>query len=210
MAPGTKFNIKKGYRENPRPVYFLDDPKGDITFQPDVIPRAEALAIEHGLDRLIDVGCGWADKLAALHERQSEWDLTGVDYGDNLEHCRATYDWGTWEEVDLETPFRLEADGAVIVCSDVIEHLADPTEMLASFRRSEPEFIVFSTPERDVQYGPDHRGPSPNLCHIREWNLGELYGYITASGFHIEEAGLTRGNDKGPALVTSLIIARPA
>lgn len=215
LVLATNFCIKKGYRENPGPVYFLDDPKDDdvvlqpVTFQPDVIPRAEALAIEHGITRLIDVGCGWADKLAALHARQPTWDLTGVDYGDNLKHCRETYDWGTWLEADLEREVIYSANDAIIVCSDVIEHLVDPTTMLASFRRSGARYVVFSTPERDVQYGSDHRGPSSNPCHVREWNLGELVHYLEASGLRVVEAGLTRGSDQSTGLGTSLVVTEP-
>jgi hypothetical protein len=205
-----RFHIKDGYRTNPRPVYFLDDPKGDITFQPDVIPRAEAVADDAGLSRLVDIGCGWADKLALLHDRRPDWDLVGIDYGDNLTHCRDIYPWGSWLEADLETVDHIDAGGAVAVCSDVIEHLADPTAMLAALRWSGAEAVVFSTPERDIQHGPSHRGPSPNVCHIREWNLDELVSYITASGFEVTAAELTRGNDVGPALSTSLVVAVPA
>lgn len=204
-----RFHIKDGYRTNPAPVYFLDDPKGDITFQPDVIPYAEALADDLGLSKMIDVGCGWADKLALLHNRRPDWTLVGVDYGANLDYCRGTHDWGTWLEVDLEHPFDLDADGAVVVCSDVIEHLADPTAMLQAFRTSGAAAVVFSTPERDIQHGVMHMGPSPNLCHIREWNLDELAAYITASGFRVTAAQLTRGNDRGPALSTSLVVGVP-
>lgn len=204
------FCIKKGYRENPGPVYFLDDPKGDITFQPDVIPYAENLAAELGLSKVVDVGCGWADKLALLHDRRPSWELVGVDYGDNLAHCTATYPWGTWIEADLEHPFALDAHGAVVVCSDVIEHLVDPTAMLESLRTSGASAVVFSTPERDVQHGKKHRGPSPNLCHVREWNLAELAEFIGQSGFTVTAAELTRGNDIHPFLSTSLVAAVPA
>lgn len=204
-----RFHIKDGYRTNPIPVYFLDDPKGGITFQPDVIPYAEAIAEGFGITRLIDVGCGWADKLAALHERRPTWDLVGIDYGDNLTYCQQTYDWGTWLEADLESITELDGRDAVIVCSDVIEHLADPTAMLEAFRTSDAAAVVFSTPERDIQHGVTHMGPSPNLCHIREWNLDELQAYIAASGFQVIAAELTRGNDVGPALSTSLVVGIP-
>lgn len=205
-----RFCIKDGYRENPVPVYFLDDPKGDITFQPDVIPYAEQLAAGLGVSRIVDVGCGWADKLALLHDRRPDWKLVGIDYGDNLTHCRNTYPWGEWIEADLETVTKIDARDAVVVCSDVIEHLADPTAMLEALRRSDASAVVFSTPERDVQHGHDHRGPSPNLCHIREWNVDELVAYISGSGFEVTAAELTRGNDIHPFLSTCLVVGVPA
>ena len=204
-----RYCIKDGYRCNPGPVYFLDDPKGEIVFQPDVIPHAEALADERGLTKVIDVGCGWADKLAALHDRRPDWDLVGVDYGDNLEHCRQTYDWGTWLEADLEFRFDLDATDAVVVCSDVIEHLVDPDNLVASLLGSGAAAVVFSTPERDIQHGRKHKGPSPNLCHVREWNLDELGAYLVRSGFTVTESALTRGNNAGDALSTSMVTAQP-
>lgn len=204
------FCIKDGYVENPGPVYFLDDPKGEIIFQPDVIPAAEALAVGLGLRTIVDIGCGWADKLAALHDRRPDWRLIGVDYGANLQHCRDVYPWGEWVDIDLERTFHIDASGAVVVCSDVIEHLVNPTAMLDSLRYSGAATVLFSTPERDVQHGPDHLGPSPNRCHVREWNLDELVAYIASSGFDVVHAGLTRGNNIGPALTTSLVQAVPA
>ena len=203
------FCIKDGYRENPGPRYFLDDPKGNITYQPDVIPHAESIAESLGLSTIVDVGCGWADKLALLHDRRPDWTLIGVDYGDNLTHCINQYPWGTWVEADLEHHVDMNYDDAVVVCSDVIEHLADPGPMLASLRSSGAAAVVFSTPERDIQHGPDHDGPSPNPWHIREWNLSELVAYLEQSGFVIEHAGLARGSDASDALSTSLVVAIP-
>lgn len=205
----TEFCIKDGYRENPGPVYFLDDPKGDITFQPDVIPHAEAIAAERGLSKIIDVGCGWADKLAVLHERRPDWTLVGVDYGANLQHCIDHYPWGRWIEADLEQPLDLDASGAVVVASDVVEHLVDPRILLWSLAKSGAAAVVISTPERDIQHGEAHMGPSPNLCHVREWNLPELVAFVESCGMAVIEDGLTRGNDVGPALSTSLVVAVP-
>lgn len=212
----SPFCIKDGYQENPGPVYFLDDiheREGDeaIVFQPDVLPRSAEVAEENGLTTIIDVGCGQATKLAAIHDEHPAWTLIGIDYGDNLAWCRERYPWGTWVESDLEqatADVAVDASQAVVVASDVIEHLVDPRQMLLTIRKTGAPFVLISTPERDLQFGPDHYGPSPNLCHVREWNRDELAAFLEQQGFKVLEMGLTRSNDQGDAENTILAICQ--
>lgn len=209
------FHIKEGYRENPV-EYFLDnlvETRG-IIFQPDVYTMAEYLAstqvdilFEYGRDpHILDVGCGFADKLAGIQSRHPDWGYTGIDYRTNIDHCRATYEWGRWLDVDLEDVRILDYPGSIIVCSDVIEHLADPRPLLHSLKASEAEMIVLSTPERDLQHGTDHMGPSPNVNHVREWNYEELHAFLEDEGFTIRWHGLTRSSDAGPYCQTQLVV----
>lgn len=207
----SEFCIKDGYVENPGPVYFLDDvttTRGMI-FQPDVLAFAEWIAEMSDITTIIDVGCGWGDKLAAVRERHLDWTFIGIDYGSNIEHCRATYSWGLWDERDLEDVFDLDARAAVIVCSDVIEHLVDPRALTGALRNSGAAAIIISTPERDLEHGLDHNGPSPNPCHVREWNGIELRAFLEAEGLNVRHVGLTRGNDCGSAMATTLVVCQP-
>lgn len=207
------FEIKASYRENPKPCYFLDDVTDvrGIVFQPDVYTFAELLAEVAGLPSIVDVGCGYGGKLAAIHDRHPDWCFLGVDYGANLEHCRALYPWGDWLEQDLEAigGSAIDAHASVLICSDVIEHLADPRPLVAALRGSGAELIVLSTPERDVQYGYDHEGPPPNLCHIREWSAGELKAFLEGEGLRVRHVGLTRGSDQGWPMATTIVVAQP-
>lgn len=215
------YGIKDGYRENPGPVYFTDDveaERGEL-FQPDVYTMAELLVQLCGMDTIVDVGCGQATKLALIRERHAEWRYIGVDYGGNLDVCRARYPWGEWVEHDLEHHIALsglrDVGACVTVCSDVIEHLVDPDPLVRSlwtFAHGHGP-VVLSTPERDVQHGYDHMGPSPNVCHVREWNAQELNAWLVASGHTVAWHGLTRGTDRGWAMATQLLVltkgARP-
>lgn len=218
------YRIRPDYVENPEPVYFLDDPKSTpsgnpVTFQPDVYTMAELLldslmdagdAIVADDPVLLDVGCGWGEKLAEIHERHPHWRIVGMDHGANLAHCEATYPWGQWISIDLDAAetLRFDVDGpAVVVCSDVIEHLADPSRLVRALADAQCAYVVISTPEREVQYGPDHAGPPPNLCHVREWSTAELHAYLTESGLRIRWHGLTRGSDQGWAMATQIVIA---
>lgn len=215
IRAGSDFCIKHGYVENPGPVYFLDDVTTDrgIVFQPDVYTFAGYLASLIGdvfaENHIVDVGCGWGDKLIALAKRDIK--LTGIDYGANIAHCITTYgDIAQWLEHDLEDRIDLAAlRPDVIVCSDVIEHLVDPTNLLASLKASDANAIVLSTPERDLQYGYDHNGPSQNLCHIREWNGAELRALLERAGLTVNHVGLTRSSDQGPYMQTQLVVCTP-
>lgn len=149
------YGIKDGYRENPGPVYFTDNveaERGEL-FQPDVYAMAELLVQLCGMDTIVDVGCGQATKLALIRERHPEWRYIGVDYGGNLDVCRARYPWGEWVEHDLEHHIALsglrDVGACVTVCSDVIEHLVDPDPLVRSlwtFAHGHGP-VVLSTPE---------------------------------------------------------------
>lgn len=208
------FCIKDGYVENTGVCYFVDDATvtRGIVFQPDVYTFAEWVAEMVAADRIIDVGCGWADKLAGIHDRQLErFSYVGIDFGSNIEHCRQAYGWGKWVEADLEAGCDIECiyEPTVIICSDVIEHLADPTSLVRSLATSGADAIIISTPERDVQYGAQHFGPPQNPCHVREWNGAELAAYLTQEGLTVRHVGLTRGNDRGTAMATQLLVCTP-
>lgn len=197
------FEIKTGYTERAEPAYFLDDPKG-VLYQPDVYWYAFGVAVEIRATGVVDVGCGYAPKLAALHDHRPDWRYLGVDHGPNIEHCARAYDWGEWLTVDLDQPHTYDAKGAVIVCADAIEHLVDPAFLLDGIRTSGCVAAVISTPERDLTWGTEHAGPPPNPCHVREWNLPEFGDYLELAGFRIDHLGLTRSDDAGTGEKTIL------
>jgi hypothetical protein len=80
---------------------------------------------------------------------------------------------------------------------------------LRDIAASQARAVVFSTPERDVQHGYDHMGPSPNLCHIREWNAQEFHDYLASVGLNPRHVGLTRGSDMGWAMGTQVAVCTP-
>jgi hypothetical protein len=202
------YAIKDGYQERPRPAYFLDDPR-DVTYQPDVYEFARQLALERGATGIVDIGCGWAAKLATVREQQPDWRFVGVDHGQNLEWCRANHGWGEWVWTDLEQAHEIDARGAVIVSADVIEHLCQPEHHLTAIRESGCAAAVFSTPERDLTWGADHNGPPPNPCHVREWNLEEFGALLRDFDLPPDHLGLTRSDDAGTGEKTILAVVSP-
>lgn len=196
------FFIKAGYTHRSQPDYFEDAVQDGVVWQPDVYAAAACLARRLKCTHLIDIGCGQAGKLAAM---SPEFNIVGVDYGPNLQACRCRYPDAQWFEADLESIVHLPipteiAARSVIICSDVIEHLKDPTDLLRLLRSllNHAPALILSTPERDLCRGEDHSGPPPNRAHVREWNREEMGALLHHHGFTVDFIGLTTRNSETP------------
>jgi len=204
--------LKRGYVAREEPAYF-EDAKAGIIYQPDVYPFAADLAGQMACNKIIDIGCGRAMKLAKLHEQYPERIYVGVDFGENITWCKANYNFGTWVEANLEQSNTVRwkrplVEGSLILCSDVVEHLVNPIPLLQMIRellQQGARVFVLSTPDRDRINGTHHSGPPPNPCHVREWNLEELKILLEFSGFKLIHTGFTRSNDAGAGVNTILI-----
>lgn len=202
-------HLPPGYIRRARPDYFDDLDRG-VVWQPDVYRFARDLAREIGARRVIDVGCGRARKLAALHP---EFEIIGIDYGANLEYCRSVYPWGQWIDADLEAaaPLPLSAAAAataVVVAADVIEHLRHPERLVDALGGllAHASCVVLSTPERVLTHGPDQIGPPPNPAHVQEWSLAELRAFVESRGLIVVYAGITASDSASWQDATSLLV----
>ena len=204
QLPGPYF-IKSGYRHRSDTSYHLESTRGGVVYQPDVYRRTAEIARKVGAHRVVDIGCGDGEKLVALYP---EFEVVGIDYGENLEQCRKQYDVGTWLEHDIESDDPLpvmDLERAVIICADVIEHLVRPEKLLAKLRLALAtcSAVVMSTPERNLTRGVHHTGPPPNPAHVREWTINEFSALLAAEGFH-GRVGLTRSKNNSPLRNTIL------
>ena len=69
--------------------------------------------------------------------------------------------------------------GDIVNCSDVIEHVLDPDELLNNIKKiKNVKYIFISTPDRNLIYS-ERFGPPYNTSHIREWTFEELKSYIS-------------------------------
>ena len=196
------FGLKEGYQSRIEPIYFDDTSTAEetgVVHQQSIYDLAGFLAERDGIKTIIDIGCGSGKKLCALAEKH---DIIGVDFGINLKHCRSAYDFGEWIDWDLEShkvlalpPEKLE--NALIICADVIEHLADPTGLLFNLQRlsNHAALILLSTPERDLVRGTHHMGPPGNRTHVREWSLNELHWLLETASLPITFIGLAENNN---------------
>ena len=165
----NKFCLPPGYRARPVPNYFEDKYTAEtgMVWQPDVYAFAASVARKLGCNRIIDIGCGHGQKLSEL---QGEFETIGVDFGSNLEYCRSHYAKGQWLEADFEKAPALAvhpevASSAVVISSDVIEHMINPAALLAKIKTllEHAVMAIISTPERELTWGSRHNGPPPNV-----------------------------------------------
>ncbi len=215
LSENNQYAIKSGYTHRPAPDYYADNPERHaegVIWQPEVYEIAAGIAAACGCDTILDIGCGTASKLVALHPR---FRIIGVDFGRNLEFCRENYPQGEWLEADLEQIDSLPIDAtklerAVIVCSDVIEHLIDPMPLLRAIRRllRNCSYALISTPDRNLLRGMQDQGPPSNLHHVREWAMPELETLVRSFGIEQKYCGLTLSNNLSEARNTILIVAK--
>jgi SAM-dependent methyltransferase len=191
--------LKSGYQIREDPLYFTDSPNGNRrVWQPDLYKEVGRVARTLRSTRIIDVGCGSAEKLVPFHPGH---EIVGLDYGPNIESCRSRYNFGQWVTVDLDTAERLPvSDGylseSVLVCSDVIEHVRRPDNLLRCLRAAlnHADALLISTPERTLTWGQENVGPPPNPAHVREWSLDEFSQLLKAHTFRVGWVGLTRSH----------------
>ena len=197
-----KYFITKKYQERLKPEYFADlmYEKQNIVYQPDIYPLAAFLGKKFDCDYIVDVGCGLANKLIQLHPK---FKIVGIDYGDNIKSCLEKYDFGIWINHDLESKslLKIKKDilkNSILICSDVIEHLRDPSFLLNTLKKFldySPACLV-STPARDLDPTKPQLGPPRNIHHVREWTVEEFSHLLNYYSFNTSFLGHMINNDQ--------------
>jgi SAM-dependent methyltransferase len=180
----SAYKIKRGYIHKSKYNYF-DDTSNTDKWQLEVYSKAKEYVEKENLKSIIDFGCGSAFKLIKYFNK---YEITGIDVSPTYEFLKEKYPNGNWlkfGDFDMNT---LSAD--IVICSDVIEHVLDPDELLNNIKNIQNvKYIFISTPDRFLipteKYGPPH-----NPTHIREWSFNELNEYI-GSHFEIVEHIIT-------------------
>lgn len=188
----NNYFIKEGYRCNldlqRDPVPYLDDESSSSLYQVKVYEFAESLIKNLNLSSVLDIGCGFAEKLKRIIYPVCS-DIVGIDTKHSIDYCKQKHNFGQWYEDDIENPnLKLNKKFDLIISSDVIEHLVDPDRLLAYIKKHcyDNTNIIISTPERALIGGKDSAaGPPLNITHVREWDRSELRKYISSRGFKI-------------------------
>jgi SAM-dependent methyltransferase len=208
----SSYFLPSSYQSRPQPEYFHDlanKKQPDIVWQPEVYECLAKVGRATGRDTLIDIGCGTARKLIALYP---EFKIVGVDFGENIERCRAAHPENTWLTADFEKTSSIpelepHLGQATIVCSDVIEHLIDPRPILGLIRSllNQGGVALLSTPDRAHSTGLHHAGPPINPHHTREWRMTELSALCRDQGLGVFAETLTLMHNKSPDRATILL-----
>jgi SAM-dependent methyltransferase len=203
----SRFHLPPGYVERSDPAYFVDDTAE--VWQPDLYE--EVAADPRCAGTILDLGCGNGDKLAVLADR---FEVVGVDYGENIQRA-VRHGVGSWIAFDLSDgwpkPWLLipPPKTLTIICADLIEHLPDPSALLADMawaHRAGCPLIVLSTPDRTRRAASEQFGPPANPCHVREWAPDEFAALLADYGM-VAEMRWTRsssGSDARDTIVATV------
>lgn len=196
-----EYFLPENYKENPVISFDVDITNNywnserirtSISYQWAAYQWANEIIKKKLIDRVVDVGCGFAYKLHALHLENSNVEFYGVDQPNAIALCQSHYSFGKWLGVDLEdNPVKPHVKFGLVICSDVIEHCGRPDILLNYLKQIVVKngYILISTVERDVLRG--HGALScPNKAHVREWNAREFALYLESHGLSIVQSKL--------------------
>ncbi len=173
------FEIVAGYQHRVKVASF-DDTSNDDSYQDEVYRYALGIAQQNGVNKVFDFGCGSAFKLRKYF---SNFECVGFEVGHTLEYLRSTYPDSEWRNAISWLP---DEAADLVICSDVIEHVADPIDLLRLLQKIAKRDIIISTPARNLLYWPGEKeriGPPRNSCHFREWTFSEFHNLLSKEFF---------------------------
>lgn len=131
---------------------------------------------------LLDVGCGLGEMVGSLADAFPRAMITGVDLSPlAIERCRHTRPRQQWAVADVtvdELPDRFDA----VVCSEVLEHLDQPTSAVAALARAAREggVVVITVPHGRVH------ATERAVGHLHHPTFDELDSWCSGAGLVIE------------------------
>lgn len=193
------YNLPPNYTPRLQPEYFHDTLVDSHLWQAGVYRLAAELARKAGVKRIVDIGCGRAEKLIQLAD---EFEVAGIDYGENIVDCMRRYPNEAWGNYDLNQSVvnELVFNDSVAINADVIEHIPDPTALIETLRNAceTAAYVLVSTPDRDRLAQNTPNGMPANPAHVREWRLSELVAWFESEGLPVVWQGWTISYDNQP------------
>lgn len=177
MESQETYCIKPGYHHRDSVIPFDDKTVPPFAWQNEVYAIARALydaeqAKEIEISGIVDIGCGQAVK--ALHF-----------FGDTFHYPLLVEDpdGPNWWMPHTKTFGDVAEDifDTLVICADVIEHVADPAGFLERILLCQPRIVVLSTPARHLE----DSGPPGNTSHYREWSKDEFHDFVQARVVHM-------------------------
>ena len=173
----TLYEIAPGYSHRASGAYY-DDTGNSDGWQKEVYEAAREIMRTNGLRTIYDVGCGSGYKLINI---LGEYDTIGIDLPQTIDVVKTRYSDRKWLTASFDDTNLPNAD--LVICSDVIEHVDDPDALMHFIVNCAKDWIVISTPDRDLIYrhrllNKSYYGPPDNPSHIREWTMPEFRRYV--------------------------------
>jgi SAM-dependent methyltransferase len=170
-----KFGIKAGYHHAKKSLSF-DDRNNRDEWQKEVYIFAAGIMKERKFGSVVDFGCGSGYKL--IHYL-GEYETVGIELPAMVKWLKTI-----WMPAPLQKSCGLNAD--LVICSDMIEHVKEPDEIIREIQSIHSRLILFSTPERIAVAGKYDFGPPENPSHYREWDYYEFKNWLSQY-FDIED-----------------------
>lgn len=171
----SRYAIVDSYM-SPSKYFHYNDLDETDAWQLEVYLFALGLIIKNDYSSVADIGCGSAYKLITYFK---DYKTIGVELPENIKRLTEKYPNKLWLETDFSLRNELNVD--VIIFSDVIEHLVNPTKALEYLQCQNFKYLVISTPAKEFLYkdnDPFYFGPPKNQAHQREWTMQEFRDYI--------------------------------
>lgn len=159
-------------------IRHFDDRVNEDRWQDEVYKIAKRMLTERDLKSVLDIGTGSGFKLMKYFK---DYKTTGMELEPCLSFLKDKYPDRVWLHSDFNTP-QVYGDHDLIICSDVIEHLEDPDDLMNFLSSLNWKILVLSTPDREYlgQLNSEReKGPPWNPCHYREWTKDELIEYLS-------------------------------
>lgn len=178
------YSIQENYiiREKPR---HYNDMNEEDKYQKEVYIYAARIMEKHRYKTVVDVGCGSAFKLIKY---LGKYDTLGIETEPCYSMLCEKYPDRKWklsgekEKSFSKKPLSYKPD--LVICSDVIEHIIDPDELIKYLLSLDARKYIISTPCRqrlcDLKKfrSAKWNGPPVNKGHVREWTMKEFQKYL--------------------------------
>uniref|UniRef100_A0A6C0FFH2 Methyltransferase n=1 Tax=viral metagenome TaxID=1070528 RepID=A0A6C0FFH2_9ZZZZ len=180
------------YKIRPNNTHFDDSKCHNDKWQKEVYVYASEIMEKKGFNKIIDIGCGSGYKLIKY---LGKYETIGYETEPCISFLRKTYPNNKWiNSGEPSTSFNNEGDkqSDLIMSSDVIEHIADPDELINYMKSFSCDYFLISTPCLEMfvnhhgwaRYGIEQKlelldGPPNNTAHVREWTFDEFKMYLS-------------------------------
>ncbi|AEP30477.1 methyltransferase domain-containing protein [Brumicola nitratireducens] len=176
FSPDKHFSLPAQYISRNK-YHHYDDSDCEDEWQLEVYLHALGLMTTNSFSNIVDVGTGSGYKFMKYF---SQYNTLGLELPVNVDLLMQKYPDKRWKVSDFTSERVFSAD--VVICSDIIEHLVDPDDLLIFLNAQDFKYLVLSTPDRDLVYPKTsvfQAGPPRNFAHQREWSFSEFADYVS-------------------------------
>jgi SAM-dependent methyltransferase len=145
--------------------------------------RGAVRRLRQPIESVLDVGCGLGETIIDLSQVLPSARMIGVDISPvAIEACRQSIPDADFHVLDI-VEGTLPTSFDLVVCSEVVEHLDDPTRAVSNMRRMTREggFLVLTT-----QHGRVH-ATEQAIGHTSHPTRADLLRWIQTAGYSVLE-----------------------